>query len=41
MASNLFEALAEAFYKPQVNAVGINAQNQYVDANGQPRKLSR
>jgi hypothetical protein len=37
--SNFLEDVSQSMYKPQLNAVGINAQGQYVDAQGNPTTL--
>lgn len=39
MADNPFSAIAEALYKPKLNAVGVDAQGNYVDAQGKPTSL--
>lgn len=36
MPNDPFSAIAAAFYKPKLQAVGVNDQGQYVDASGAP-----
>jgi hypothetical protein len=37
--SNFLEDISSEMYKPKLNAVGIDANGNYVDANGQPTTL--
>lgn len=39
MPDNVFSALADAFYTPKVNAVGVDANGNFVDATGKPTTL--
>lgn len=39
MPDNPFSAIAQAFYTPKLNAVGVDSQGNYVDADGKPTSL--